>query len=96
MANEIEIKFNPNVLAETSDSGLNIYTPGGWSVGINIVDACKYADNYNTDQSSTGGFKEVGDEVIFTHNQSKITLSKPEAKSIQDLIKTAREEKYWS
>lgn len=90
----LPIKSNPEVHAALNESGVTIYTPGGWHVGISKTDADHYDSNFNSTGSGIGGFVENGTNVVLIHGAAKITLTQQETSAIRELIETGRRE-YW-
>ncbi len=86
MALDLEFRRDiNNVLASANDHGL--YVIAGWTMAIPREAAIEYVKSFNT--SPNAGFFEHDSNVILSHNDGKLTLSREEATAVADLIKAA-------
>ncbi|WP_154223903.1 hypothetical protein [Marinicella rhabdoformis] len=64
---------------------LGVSIIGYWEIAIEKEDIVEYLNSYNS--SPFVGFMEVGDKVILSHKDGKITFTRAEASAIINLIR---------
>ena len=91
MQREIFFPTVDRCIASATSQGLLIAM--GWTIGISIADAKRYASHYRTGrQSPSAGFFEHEGRMILSHGPAKITMEKAAALAIIELIEAAYSE----
>ena len=82
---EVQFQCNINTMfVQCGDDGVMVCC--GWSVAIPKETVIKYVQEYGTDMYV--GFYENDGKVTLCHGSARLSLSKHEAESIIDFIKT--------